>query len=495
MSDPVFRKSAQGSIYSISVSMITLVLGFTRTVLLMRLLGADNFGLITLALFFSKLILPVSSWGLDHALLQKKQASPGDFSTHFILRTGFSLIIGLLCLGISPVLKISYNQLLITIFLIFVLINLLDSTYATHFVILRREMRFGSVAMVNLCASVLMTIFTPLAAFWGAGVWSLVIEQALGSTVRWIGAWVFLRPWKASLLFNVNESHSLIKFGTQVVFGNVLGTILDRFDDFWVGTVIGSSALGYYSRAYELTQYPERILSSPISSVFISAYAALQDKYQDLSKLFFHSSNFLVRAGLLICAVLLTTTTEFVTIIFTPRWLPIVSIFRLMSIYIVLDPIYINFSALLVGVGYPKLLNRVRIIQVIIFVLAVVLLEDIWGTNGVAIAADIMMLIGVLLLIYSSRQFIQISLVRMWLSPTIAATLACLVGNWGINELSLTSLIFQLFAKIATVSILYILLLLCLEYKDIRKSGFASLKSVRSYLKKSKRSKEAKTSL
>jgi O-antigen/teichoic acid export membrane protein len=483
MSDLVFKKSALGSVYSIAVSAITLVLGFTRTILLMRLLGADNFGVLTLALFFSKLILPFSSMGLDHALLQKRQTTPENCSTHFILRTGFSFIFGLLCLGIAPILRIGYEEQLVTIFLLFVLINLLDSTYATHFVILRREMRFGAVAMINLCASVLMTIVTPLVAYWGAGVWSLVIEQALGSMVRWFGVWIILRPWKASLHLNIDEAHSQIKFGSQVVLGNVLGTILDRFDDFWIGTVMGSSALGYYSRAYELTQYPERILSSPISSVFISAYASLQDKRQDISKLFSHSSNFLVRAGLLICAVLFTTTPELVTLVFTPRWLPIVPIFRLMTIYIALDPIYINFCSLLVGIGHPKLLYRVRIFQVLIFIFAVIILAEIWGTNGVAIAADTMMVIGVLLLILVSRQFVQISLLRMWLLPSIAAILACLVGYVGINGLSLDSSLVQLFAKIAAVSMSYMLILLCFEYKDIRKFGFASFRSVIENLK------------
>ena len=97
-------------------------------------------------------------------------------------------------------------------FLILLIVSLLDSTYATHFVILRRDMRFGALAIINLCASVLMTIITPIAAYLGAGVWSLVIEQALGSIVRWIGVWIFLRPWKLSFQLNITEARSQICF-------------------------------------------------------------------------------------------------------------------------------------------------------------------------------------------------------------------------------------------------------------------------------------------
>jgi O-antigen/teichoic acid export membrane protein len=478
MFDSIFIKSAVGSFYNITVSGITLILGFTRAVLLMRLLGVDSFGTISLALFFTKLILPVSSLGLDHALLQKKAPLPDAYSTHFILRIGVNLAMGLLCLGISPLLRVEYDDQLVNIFLILLIVSLLDSTYATQYVILRRNMRFGALAIINLCASVLMTIITPIAAYLGAGVWSLVIEPALGSIVRWIGIWIFLRPWKLSFQLNITEARSQISFGSQVVSSNLLGTVLDRFDDFWIGTTLGSTALGYYSRAYELTQYPERILSSPITSVFLSIYASVQDNRQELSKLFFRSSSFLVRAGLLVSAVMVTVAPELVTLLFTPKWLSIVPIFRLMAIYIILDPIYINLCSLLVGVGYPKLLNRVRLIQAGFFILTVIILAEVWGTYGVAIAANMMMLIGVALLVITSRQFVQFSLLRMWLWPSLAAVVACLIGYFAVNELLLDSTVLLLLAKIGTVSIIYLMILLIFEYKDIHRFGFGSIKLV-----------------
>ena len=310
MSDLVFKKSAIGSFYNILVSAITLILGFTRTVLLMRLLGVDSFGTIALAIVFSRFILTISSLGLDHALIQKKTPSPDGYSTHFILRVGLSLVSLLFCFGISSFLKLRYEEQLVNIFLVLLTVNLLDSTYATHVVILRRELRFGSLAITNLIASLVMTIFTPLAAYLGAGIWSLVIEQALGSLVRWVSTWIILHPWKLSFHTNMAEARSQLSYGSQVVSGNFLSTILDRFDDFWIGTALGPTALGYYSRAYDLTQYPERILSSPITTVLVPAYASFQEKCQELSKLFFRSSSLLVRIGLLINTIMLLAAPE-----------------------------------------------------------------------------------------------------------------------------------------------------------------------------------------
>lgn len=483
MSDPIFKKSALGSFYSIAVSSITLVLGFIRAIVLMRLLGVDSFGTISLAMVFSRFVLPFSALGLDHALLQKKEPSEDAYSTHFVLRVGFSAIAGLLCFGISPILRIGFDDQLVNIFLTLLIINLIDSTYATHFVILRREMRFGSLAIVNLCASISMTILTPLAAYLGAGVWSLVLEQALGSIIRWGSAWLIIRPHKLSLMLSNAEVRSQISFGSQVTYGNLLGTVLDRFDDFWVGTTLGSTALGYYSRAYELTQYPERILSAPITTVFMSAYSSRRDEKQELSKLFFRSSSFLVRAGFLISVFMVLTAPELITLLFTSRWLSIVPIFRLMTIYILFDPIYINLSTMLVGIGHPKLLNRIRLIQAGIFIMAVILLAKFWGTSGVALAANVMMMTGVVLLIFVSRRFVQYSLPRMWLLPSLAALLACTVGYFLPKQLPISTTLSLLIIKTGFILITYVVTMLIFEFNDIRRYGFASIKPILEELK------------
>ena len=483
MSDSVFKKSALGSFYYIAVTSITMVLGFIRAIALMRLLGVDSFGTISLAMVFSRFVLPFSSLGLDHALLQKKAPSEEAYSTHFILRIGFSIIVGLTCLGISPIMRIGFDDQMVNIFLILLVINLIDSTYATHFVILRREMRFGSLAIINLCTSISMTILTPLAAYLGAGVWSLVLEQALGSIIRWGSAWLIIHPHQLSLRLSSEEARSQLSFGSQVTYGNLLGTVLDRFDDFWVGTTLGSTALGYYSRAYELTQYPERLLSAPITTVFISAYASRREERQELSKLFFRSSSFLVRTGFLISAIMVLTAPELVTILFTSRWLSIVPIFRLMTIYILFDPIYINLSTMLVGIGHPKLLNRVRLIQAGIFILAVILLAEFWGTSGVAIAADVMMMTGVVLLIGTSQRFVQFSLRRMWLLPSLAALLACTVGYFLPKQLPISTPVSLLIIKTGFILITYVVTMLIFEFNDIRRYGFASIKPILEELK------------
>jgi len=471
--ESVFAKSARGSAYNLAVSAITIVLGLVRSILLMRLLLPDEFGDVALAMFFMRFLTPFSAFGIDSALVQRPSPEREAFSTHFVLRMTLALAVLALGLVASPFLRRVYaeREVVVDVFLALLAVNAVAALFSTPGTILRRNMRFGPLALLNLAASLAMTVTAPLLAYLGAGLWSLVAEQAVGPAVRCIGIWFFLRPWRPSLRFNWDEAKSLVKFGWHIFSANVLGILLDRFDDFWTGTTLGSTALGYYSRAYEVAQYPNRILATPITNVFLSTYAALQGDKKGLSKAFFRSSSFLVRVGLLMAVVLTIVTPEVTLVLFGETWLPLVPIFRLMLIYVILDPFYVNLSYLVIGAGRPEWLSRVRLMQVVLFVLAVVAGARFWGVNGVALAANLMMLSGTVALVVYSRRFLSFSLPRMFGWPAIATAASAAMGYALIQGVQWKGLWGGLVLKTLAVSMTFGVILYLAERHVIREYG------------------------
>lgn len=421
MTGSVLSKSAWGSAYNIGVSLITILLGFIRSVLLMRMLSPNDYGVVALALFFVTFVTPFSVLGIDSALIQKKAPDKGDFSTHFSIRLGLSVLLLIVGFLAAPLLRKIYADqvVVVDVLLVLLVINIIQASYSTPGIVVRRDMRFGAIAVLNLSASLAMT---------GVGLWSLVAEQAASQVVRWVGFWAVLHPWRPSLRYVTEKAKALLQFGSGVLSSNLLGISLDRFDDFWIGTFLGSTALGHYSRAYEMAQYPERILATPITNVFFPTCAAVHEDKETLSKAFFRSSSFLVRAGFLFAIVLFASALELTLILFGEKWLSIVPIFHLMLINILLNPLYANLSYLIIGVGKPGILARLRVVQVVIFVITFILFAYVWGTRGVAIAANLMMLIGNVVLFKISRQFVSCSLPLMFKWPTIATVMAGTAG-------------------------------------------------------------------
>jgi hypothetical protein len=99
-----------------------------------------------------------------------------------------------------------------------------------------------------------------------------------------------------------------------------------------------------------------------------------------------------------------------------------------MTVYVVLDPLYINLSYLMMGMGRPEVLVRVRLGQVVLFVAAVVALAQWCGIQGVALAANLMMLVGVVALLVHGARCVHLELARVLAWPCVALAAACAAG-------------------------------------------------------------------
>jgi PST family polysaccharide transporter len=465
----VLGKSVQGATYGVAVSAVTMVLGLVRSVLLMRFLGPDEFGYVSLALFFALLLAHLSTLGLDSALVQRTSLKPETLRTHLVMRIVLAVAIVLLLVALAPLLRSLYagQTVAIDVLLVLTVANLVPASYSTPNALLQRELRFGSLAVINLLSSLAMTVGAPLLAFLGAGVWSLVFEQTIGYLIRWVGLWWIIRPWRIAVGFDRVEAKELLGFGLHALASQFLGIGLDRFDEFWAGTALGATALGIYSRAYEIAGYPARVLGMPVTRVFYSTFSALQDNRPELAKAVSLSSSFLVRAGFLIGIVLLVVIPEATLLLLGASWLPIVPVFRLMVVYVVLDPLYVNLGYLALGLGSPATLVRVRLGQLVLFVAAVVALARGWGIEGIAIAADLMMVAGVVALSVYCARSVRLELAHVLGWPVCALLVAAMVGLGLSTRVTWPSLWLAAMVKTVGVSLAFVLVLLLTERRAL----------------------------
>jgi O-antigen/teichoic acid export membrane protein len=177
------------------------------------------------------------------------------------------------------------------------------------------------------------------------------------------------------------------------------------------------------------------------------------------------------------------TAPEITLILFGQTWLPIIPIFRLMLVYVVLDPLYANLSYLIVGVGRPDALTRVRLVQVLLFVILVIAFAQVWGTNGVAVAANFMMLSGTVILLILSRKIVEFSLARMLQWPLIAATLTGAVGFMLIQRLQEYPVWTGLMIKALSLASIYVLILYLAERQIIHEYSVQILRPLMNRIK------------
>ena len=454
---PIARKSIQATAFTVTASAITLVLGFIRSILLANALLQEPIGTFTLALFFSSLLNKAKNFGFNAALVHRKLRTPEDKATHFVLQVLLALLVFIISLLLVPVLRWFYPENLTLSILVVAItgIGILRAINSTPRVLLSKKLQFKRIAFLDVASSIMaMVVAVPLALA-GAGAWALVGERLSGALVRFAGFWLYRRPWAINLKTTREAVRWYLSFGWFTFISANLSQLLDRFDDFWTGSWLGSSALGSYAKAFEFAGYTRRIVADPLITVLFPTFAQLQDNRTDLSKAYFRVCSLIVRIGFLFAGIFFLVTPEFLRIFLDPSWWSIEPIFRLMLIYTLFDPIFALSGRLIVAMGQPRVLTRIKFAQILFFIPAVILLSLQFGIAGTAVAADLMLLLGFMLLVPRLREFIDFSLKRLLIWPLIALILALSCSWIAASFMETTSIWLSLTVKIGVATSIY----------------------------------------
>lgn len=429
-------KTVRGSAYSIAASAVTMVLGLGRSIVMARLLAPEDFGMVAFALTFLNFTLPLRDFGLDLALIHRKsdkEASLDDvLAVHFSLRLILISLFVLLLIVAVPVLRYSYPQqnLLVPVLLALTVGEVARALGATPTTYLRKEMRFKELATLQVLTSLTMTIVGPLMAWGGWGVWAIVGERVSGVMMATFVVWVFIRPWRLRWRLGWGMVKWYLSYGKFISATRSLDRVLTEFDDFWVGTALGSLSLGFYSKSYEFARYPQRVISDPIVQVLFPAFAKVQDDRLRLSQAYFRISSLVVRVGFLLGGCLVLGAPELIPLVLGEKWTPMTLTFQLMVVYTLLSPLLSVSGNLINAVGHPEFTTKARVAQSVFFVPAVILGAYWGGINGVAVATDLILMLGLVLLLYQSRRVVDISFRSMLFFPVLALLIGALLG-WG----------------------------------------------------------------
>ena len=235
--DSIAAKTLKGSFFSIGSSIVTMVLGFVRSVILARLLLPEHFGVVALAMFFLSITNQITGFGFKKALIHRSTDIQEAASTHFVLRVSLVVLMVLLTLLLTPLLSRLYpsQPQMVRALVALAFVEIVKAVNATPDALFRKELEFKYLAILDVASSLAMTIVAPAMALAGLGFWSLVGEQAIGVLARAIGLWGRRRPWQFSLKLDKEIARWYFCFGSFIFLSSNLTFLLDRFDDFWTG--------------------------------------------------------------------------------------------------------------------------------------------------------------------------------------------------------------------------------------------------------------------
>jgi len=188
------------------------------TVVLARLLTPQDFGLIAMVTVITGFVMMFKDMGLSMATVQRDEVNHAQISTLFWINVGLSLCVMLLTAALAPVIAWFYGEpRLVWVTLALASAFIFGGFTVQHQALLRRQMRFGTLAVIGIISMVVGIITAIIAALSGAGYWSLVLMQLATAITIAIGVWVGC-DWRPGLFVRRSGIRKMLAFG-----GNLTG--------------------------------------------------------------------------------------------------------------------------------------------------------------------------------------------------------------------------------------------------------------------------------
>lgn len=467
MSKDLARRSTVAVAWNMASGMSGLVVLFARSIILARLLPVETFGVYAGASALVVLTSVFATFGMGGAFLHRAAETEDEnraASIHFTLKLMFTAAWAVVLIAFALLRTTGDQQ---TALIVITLATAgLEITQTPRLILVRRVVH-RRLALLQFADALLSTALAVGLALMGVTLWALLATDLSLMFVSIVGLFIWRPVWRPWLSWNRDVVRYYLSFGSRNFAAGGLLLALDRVDDLWTLRYLGDTALGYYSRAYTFATYPRRILAGPVNQVAGGTYAELKSERKRLSQAFFRTNALLVRSGFFLAGLLALIAPELIAILLGEKWMPMLQAFRLMLVYTLLDPIKMTVGDLFVAVGRPELVLRVRLGQLVVMVVGLFALGTRFGIAGVALAVDAMVVVGIVVLLWQARQYVDYSARRLFLVPALALALGLALGAGVPALLSMSSLWLSAALKTALFTLAYGGLLALLERETL----------------------------
>ncbi|CAG0936779.1 Lipopolysaccharide biosynthesis protein WzxC [Thermoflexales bacterium] len=435
-SPSIGRLAVRNTVWLTILSYAAQFIAFGATIILTRFLGPKVFGLLAIGLFWSSLLSLRSKLGLTQASIRQPELNGELLGTYYVLDlsvTGLSLILGV---GLAVIFSQTIYGSEPTVGLIIVVMLIVESLPALVNPLglaLERELQLSRLTLVYLVSTIISYALAIILALVGAGLWSLLGMNIANAIITLVGTYVVCR-WRLPQVFHLHWRFSrpmarrLLKQGVPMGLANMGTTnIVNQYDNFLIGTFVNPTMLGFYDRAYRLSQWPNVLLTQVLSRVGFITFARVQNDLPRLTHAMRLSLWVITTLGVPIALMLAFGASEVVEILYGPAWFVSSFFLRFLAVYTLFSPFISLAGSLAYALGNIRMTVWITGAQVITILSVATFLTLAFGAVGTVLGVGVTVAIGfVISTLYIFRR-LPLSARATFGAPLLAVSIASAV--------------------------------------------------------------------
>ena len=310
------------------------VIGLGSVAVLARLRTPSDFGVIAMVMPISTVASMTMHRGLQFALLHEEQLTTSQVSRLYWMAFRYNLVLlgGVALIG--PVLAALYREprvMLVTA--VWAGSLLVQSLGVFHEMLLKRQLRFGTLTVVNVGGMLTGALVAILAASSGAGHYALLLQIVVWDAARCTAAMTIcrwrpeFREWSGSADPVVAR---LASYGSNFTLHRGVYWAGRQADRMVVGYIAGAGPLGLYDGARRWSWYAFHELFQSISEVMVASLSRARANVDRLREFVRQGFMAFLVPPLAVIAFVFVEADAAVRVLLGNRWIDAIPLVRIM---------------------------------------------------------------------------------------------------------------------------------------------------------------------
>ncbi len=403
---------------------------FLLWAILARLLPPTSFGALSVAMVAANLVTVFNELGMSTAIVQRQELEPRHLNAAFLIciAIGFSFVA--IAAVASPFIAAYFKNPTITS-LVMILAGkyLVDSFGIIHEATLRRELSFRNLSIIDIWSNLVYSGVTLTLAVSGLGIVSVGWGYLASSLVRVSQLWA-KSSFRPNFTFDKTGFKDLFHYGRNIMGYKFINYFTGNLDVVLVGKFLGTSALGFYSLALALANFPRVKLSQLVSNIAFPAFSRMQADFEQVRQGYLKIIRYMAVINFPLLVGLMLLAPQFVLLVYSSKWLPLVLPLRILCVYGICFALTTFIGTVFESVGRPDYSLKYCLIS--LGSVAIAIMSGVkQGLVGIAVALAVyaiaMNIIGHLMV----KRVIQLPF-RHYLKALVPATISSVIMAAGL---------------------------------------------------------------
>ena len=360
-------------------------ISFIVVLLLARILGPENYGLVTLAATIALLGQMLLGETFSQALIQQKNLEHAHIASLFWVLLGAGIFAATVqCLLAGQFADFFAQPALAPLLCALAPLLVLSALQAVPVAMFKRALDFRALAAASATGTLLGGAVGVSLAYAGFGPWSLVANLLVQNAAVTLAIWRQTK-FRPALVLSWPHLRALWSYGQYTFLVRIAAFASNQSPRLLIGYLFGPAALGAFSLGLRVVEILYQLISMPAVNVAISVIAKIRDDPKRLTRTILTATQLAAMISTPVFVGLALLAPLIVPLAFGAKWTASIPVIQILCVYGIVGSCMLIWGGIVGGLGRPDVTLATTITAAILSV-SVLLLAAPWGLTFASMA-------------------------------------------------------------------------------------------------------------